>query len=168
MGIIDHYTSPSLPGGAISALILLFLRFLQFILAIAVIGLYAQDLNSAHRSHIYSDANWVYAVVVSTISCIVAIAFAVPKVPWWKGGWAMDICLLILWIALFGDFGAKYLNEKPENIGHGDGPGIVRMKNAVWVDLVNVFLWAITGLWGVAIFMLGKRRRTQHTGRAAA
>jgi hypothetical protein len=166
MGIIDAYTSPSLPGGAFAAILHLILRFFQFILALAVLGLYAQDLTAARKAGVYSDANWVYAVVVSTLSAIVAVVFMIPKVPWWRGGWILDLCLLVLWIALFGDFGAKYIKANPENVGHGDGPGIQRMKNAVWVDLVNLLLWLITSVWGVAMWLWGRKRRTLHTGRA--
>src|ERR1700753_4029522 len=119
MGYIDNYTSPSLPGGALAAILHLAIRFLQFILAIAVIGLYAQDLSAARSAGVHSDANWVYAVVVSTLSAVVALIYMVPKVPWWRGGWIMDLLLLVLWIALFGDFGAKYIHENPENTGHG-------------------------------------------------
>lgn len=34
-------------------------RFMQMILAIAVIGLYAQDLNKAQKEGKYSDGKWV-------------------------------------------------------------------------------------------------------------
>jgi hypothetical protein len=34
-------------------------RFVQMILAIAVIGLYAQDLNKAQKEGKYSDGKWV-------------------------------------------------------------------------------------------------------------
>ena len=53
----------------------------------------------------------------------------------------------ILWIAVFGIFGKMYIHEDPE----GDA-GVQRMKNAVWVDLVNVFLWLISAIYGAIIF----------------
>ena len=37
-----------------------------------------------------------------------------------------DFILFVLWIALFGIFGALFIKEKPEGNG-----GIIRMKNAV-------------------------------------
>jgi len=49
--------------------------------------------------------------------------------------WMVDTTLFILWIALFGLFGNMYIKEKAE----GDN-GVQRMKNAVWVDLVNALL----------------------------
>jgi hypothetical protein len=45
-----------------------------------------------------------------------------------------DFVLFVLWIALFGIFGAMYIKEKPEG-----NSGIQRMKNAVVSDL---FLFA--------------------------
>jgi hypothetical protein len=38
----------------------LVLRFLQLIFALAVVGLYAQDLNKARKEAKYSDEKWVY------------------------------------------------------------------------------------------------------------
>ena len=40
-------------------LINIFLRFFQFVLGLAVVGLYAQDLNRARKQHAYADAKWV-------------------------------------------------------------------------------------------------------------
>ncbi|KAL9629653.1 MAG: hypothetical protein Q9164_006784, partial [Protoblastenia rupestris] len=89
------------------------LRFLQFIFAIAVIGLYATDINNARKDSKGADSKWTYAVVVGALSAVTA--------------------LVILWTAVFGVFGKMYINEDPESLGD-----IGRMKNAVWVDLVNM------------------------------
>ena len=67
----------------------------------------------------------------------------------------------ILWAAVFGVFGKLYINANPQ----GDS-GIQRMKNAVWVDLVNMLLWLISAVYGLTIFFLGRNRKTLHTGRA--
>ena len=67
----------------------------------------------------------------------------------------------ILWIALFGLFGKLYIHENPE----GDA-GIQRMKNAVWVDLVNALLWLISAVAGAVMFFFGGEKRSLHTGRA--
>lgn len=53
-----------------------------------------------------------------------------------------------------------YIHEDPE----GD-VGITRMKNAVWVDLVNVFLWLISAIYGGLSFK-NRTHRSKHTGRA--
>lgn len=62
-----------------------------------------------------------------------------------------------------GIFGKMYIHEKPE----GD-KGVKRMKNAVWVDLVNLLLWFVSGVFLVGWFFLGRGKRSMHTGRAAA
>ena len=63
---------------------------------------------------------------------------------------------------MFGVFARKYIHRDAE-----EGPeDIRRMKNAVWVDLVNMLLWLVTaGMATVAFFML-RNKRSLHTGRA--
>jgi hypothetical protein len=58
----------------------------------------------------------------------------------------------ILWFALFGIFGKIYINadHTPKQ------SGIIRMKRAVWIDLVNA----------TAIFLRARKGKTTHTGRA--
>lgn len=41
------------------------------------------------------------------------------------------------------------------------------MKNAVWVDLVNMLLWLVTAVMGVVVFFMMRGNRSLHTGRAA-
>jgi hypothetical protein len=55
MGIRDHDSSRF----SVTNIINLILRFLQMIFALAVVGLYAQDLNKARKEHKYSDGKWV-------------------------------------------------------------------------------------------------------------
>lgn len=75
-------------------------------------------------------------------------------------GW--DVVLFILWIALFGLFASMYINEDPR----GDG-GIQRMKNAVWIDLINMLLWFVSAIVGAIGFWRWKKGNTTlHTGRA--
>lgn len=68
----------------------------------------------------------------------------------------------ILWTALFGLFGNMYIGEHPTP----EQGGIGRMKNAVWVDLVNMLLWFVTAVWATVSFFRSRRSRTLHTGRA--
>ena len=54
-----------------------------------------------------------------------------------------------------------YIKENAE----GDS-GVQRMKNAVWVDLVNALLWLISAV-GMVIFWIKHRGgRSRWTGRA--
>jgi len=61
-------------GGAIGRALL---RLLQFALGIAVIGLYAQDLQHAAQAQIYMDARWVFAVVTGSLSAITCAVYGV-------------------------------------------------------------------------------------------
>jgi len=167
MGIMDRYSDT--PGGFFGLVLHHFIRFFQFILALTVIGLYAQDLNAGRKAHAHTDANWVYAVLVGSLSAFVSLLYLVPTITraFFSFLWPADVILVVLWIALFADFGSKFIKADPQSVGHGDGPGIQRMKNAVWVDLTCMFLWLITSAWGATVFCMLRRRRTVHTGRAA-
>jgi hypothetical protein len=54
-----------------------------------------------------------------------------------------------------------YIKEDPE----GDAD-IQRMKNAVWIDLVNVCLWFITSIAAVLYWRTHRERHTRFTKRA--
>ena len=156
------------PGGKAGAWIRIALRFLQFVLAITVAGLYGADLHTAAQNHVAANASWVYAVVVAGMSAVTVMVFAAPIV---KSHvfWFWDFTLFILWVAVFGRFASIYLHYKPAvvngKVDNGPGPSPTVMHHAVWVDLVNMLLWFITGTWGVVLFAMS-RRRTLHTGRA--
>ncbi|KAF2139070.1 uncharacterized protein K452DRAFT_80501 [Aplosporella prunicola CBS 121167] len=129
-------------GGAYAALARISWRFLQFVMALTVIGLYGVDLQNASKAHIHADGKWVYAVVLGGISCLITIVYLIPQIPSLKLALFVDWVAFILWLALFGLFGKMYIGEKVE----GDS-GIQRMKNAVWVDLVNMVLWFISATY---------------------
>lgn len=136
-------------------------RFLQMVMAWAVVGLYGTDINKANREHKYSDGKWVYAVVTGCLSAITCILYMIPFMSRIPFAFLWDTILFILWIALFGLFGSMYIKENAE----GDA-GVKRMKNAVWVDLVNALLWLISAV-GMAMYWIKHRNnRTRFTGRA--
>ncbi|KAI9772711.1 MAG: hypothetical protein M1840_000306 [Geoglossum simile] len=116
------------------------LRLLQFALALTVCGLYGTDIQNGNKHHQSADPKWLYAVVIGGISVVTSLIYGAPFV---KSHlfFAWDAILFILWIAVFGVFGKMYLHENAEG-----NAGVQRMKNAVWVDLVNVFLWLIKKL----------------------
>lgn len=68
----------------------------------------------------------------------------------------------IFWTAVFGVFGKMYIHADPK----GDS-GVSRMKNAVWIDLVNMLLWLVTAVMGVVVVFSMRGKRSLHTGRAA-
>ena len=64
----------------------------------------------------------------------------------------------ILWTAVFGIFGKLYIHEHAE----GDG-GIKRMKNAVWIDLVNMLLWLISAVMASVLFFTMRGGKSLHS-----
>jgi len=150
---------------SVTDIINLVLRFLQLVFALAVIGLYAQDLNKARKEQKYSDGKWVFATVVGSLSAVTALIFLIIPIliSYWTVAilFAWDSILFILWCAVFGLFGSMYIHEKAEM-----DSGVQRMKNAVWVDLVCLILWFITSVLGAIGFWKGKSHRSLHTGRA--
>ncbi|RDA88808.1 hypothetical protein CP532_5500 [Ophiocordyceps camponoti-leonardi (nom. inval.)] len=135
-----------------------------FICSIIVLGLYAKDLPYQHGP----NPKWVYAVVVSVLSAVTCLLYAVPKVlrkldlP--AASWSL--VLFILWIAVFGVFGSTYIKMGYNN-GEGLGDDFVRrMKAAVWIDLVNALLWLISAVSLFAYWLIYGDRRTRFTGRA--
>ncbi|KAL8383602.1 hypothetical protein RB595_010681 [Gaeumannomyces hyphopodioides] len=144
-----------------SYILFVILHFFAFVLSLTVIGLYAQDIQRAREAGKYSDPKWVFAVVVSALSAVTALVYFVPfvlrfaVVPIW------NTILFVLWIAVFGVFGAMYVREDPE----GDG-GIKRMKDAVWIDLANAVMWLILTLAAFMYWWGHRERHSRFTGRA--
>ncbi|KAG5948010.1 hypothetical protein E4U53_006352 [Claviceps sorghi] len=139
------------------------LHFVCFALALAVCGLYGQDLNSSHNVDEYSRSKWIYAVVVGSLSAVTCVVYFIPALLRHSGviGAAWNFVLFILWIAVFGVFGSLYIHKDAR--GNGD---IERMKSAVWVDLTSALLWLFSAL-GAAIYWWRHRdHRSQFTGRA--
>jgi hypothetical protein len=103
----------------------------------------------------------VYAEVTASLSAITALLYLIPFTSRIPFVFVWDTILFILWIALFGLFGNMYIKANAQ----GDS-GILRMKHAVWIDLVNALLWLISAV-GMAVF--GARHRggkSRWTGRA--
>ncbi|KAG5954472.1 hypothetical protein E4U58_007591 [Claviceps cyperi] len=134
------------------------LHLVCFALALAVCGLYGQDLSSNHH-----NSKWVYAVVVGSLSAITCVIYFIPALLRHSGiigaGW--NFILFILWIALFGVFGSLFIHENPEGNG-----GIRRMKNAVWVDLVSALLWLASAIGAAFYWWKYRDHQSQFTGRA--
>ncbi|KHO00440.1 uncharacterized protein MAM_01218 [Metarhizium album ARSEF 1941] len=139
------------------------LHLVCFALALAVCGLYGQDINNAHQKQKYSDSKWVYAVVVGALSAVTCVVWFIPALLRHAGvfGAIWNLLLFILWITLFGVFGALFIHEKAE----GDS-GIQRMKNAVWVDLTSALLWLISAIATTIYWWRHRDTRSMFTGRA--
>ncbi|KAL8845736.1 MAG: hypothetical protein Q9221_009118 [Calogaya cf. arnoldii] len=152
-------SSSSSSGSFFSKLESWVMRFLQFVFAITVIGLYAQDLRAASKAGKYSDSKWGYATAVGVIGAVSSLLLAWPRLSMWAWGW--DFVVFILFTALFGLFGKMFIHENAEGIN-----GIDRMKNAVWIDLINMLLWFITAVYGMVMFFFFRGSKSLHTGRA--
>jgi len=137
------------------------LRFVQFALALAVCGLYGVDLNNARSQGKYTDGRWVFAEVVGALSAFTALLYMIPFIMRIPFAFAWDALIFFLWVVLFGIFGNMYIKENAE----GDA-GVQRMKNAVWVDLVNMLLWLISTIIMAGYWWKNRNSRTQFTGRA--
>jgi hypothetical protein len=156
--------TPTGPGGATAAWTRMALRFLQFVLGLTVCGLYGTDLHTATQKHASMDPGWVYAVTVAGMSCVTCLVYFAPVVKSWVF-WPWDLLLFILWTAVFGNFARIFLHANPKDFKPGFSPSYARMHNGIWVDLVNMLLWFITGTWAAVVFCM-HRKRSLHTGRA--
>ena len=68
----------------------------------------------------------------------------------------------ILWVAVFGLFGKIYMHADPAG-----NSGVQRMKNAVWIDLINMLLWFLSAIYSAVLFYRFRRGHSSlHTGRA--
>jgi len=137
------------------------IRFFQFVLAITVCGLYGVDLHNASVQGKYQDGKWVFAEVVGALSAFTAIMYMIPFVMRIPFAFVWDFILFFLWIVLFGIFGNMYIKENAEG-----NSGVQRMKNAVWVDLVNALLWLCTAVAMTVFWWRTRHDRSTFTGRA--
>ena len=142
VGLVNDLRS-SMSAGSLFRIIM---RLLQLIMGIVVIGLYAQDLDRAHKAGVGYDSKWMFATITGTLASFWAIVCMLPLVKAWFL-FGVDFVMFILYIAAFGVFGKMYINEDAEGNG-----GVQRMKNAVWVLLTNMFLWLITFVYGSVVF----------------
>jgi hypothetical protein len=156
VGLKANLTSSFSIGAAARILIRLF----QFIMGIVVIGLYAQDLDRARKAGKYVDAKWAYAVFCGSFGAFMALVFMMPFIKSFIF-FAVDVLAFFFYLVLFGIFGKMYIKENPEG-----NKGIIRMKNAVWIDLVNMILWLGTAVYGAFVFWKERTSRTSFTGRA--
>ena len=135
------------------------LRSLQFVLGLTVAGIYGNHVRDQQSHKQPCDSSFVFAVVTGGASCITALIYIIPKV---KAYYAFiwDWILTIFWLAVFGKFAALFLNRDPNNPKQVyESTNTQQMKNCVWIDLINLALWAFTALYGTVVFL--QRRRAK-------
>ncbi|OAR01711.1 hypothetical protein LLEC1_03260 [Akanthomyces lecanii] len=138
-------------------------HFLLFVLGLAIIGLYATDVQRWRETHQHVQSKWVFAIIVGSLSSITCIAYLVPFVfhalgfiaPIW------NLVLFILHITLFGVFAKLFLHANTSRNG-----AVMRMKNAIWVDLTAALLWLLVTLGSAGYWWKHRDVRTRFTGRA--
>ncbi|KAI0864308.1 hypothetical protein F4860DRAFT_465816 [Xylaria cubensis] len=125
-------------------------RGIQLIFALVVVGLYGSRVSSDHSNGRSQAVQWVYALIVATLSAITAVVFAIPQ-PFVKTArlFAWDFVLFVLWIAAFGTFAIIFL-RMPDDDAHKwyENTRVSVMRHAVWIDLVNAIFWLLTGGYG--------------------
>lgn len=154
---LKNSISAGMSAGSIFRIVM---RFFQFLMGIVIIGLYAQDLDRAHKAGVGYDSKWVFATVTGTLASFWALVCMLPLIKAWYF-FGLDFVIFIFYLTAFGIFGKMYIKEDPEG-----NKGIIRMKNAVWIQLVNMILWFITTVYGAVIFVKYRKGRTSLTGRA--
>ena len=134
-------------GGVYGLIGRITLRSLQFIFAIMVAGLYGVGLHHATTIQAHAQPEWVYAEVVSCLSgvtCIIHCFVAVRRAGWF----VWDGVLFVLWLAQVGIFVTIYASGvKPGYIEATQS--LIRMRIALWVNLVNTLLWFATTVLGL-------------------
>lgn len=143
-------------------------RSLQFILAIVACGFYGNRVDADRKEHHGFAPEWLFAITVAGLSAMTAILFiavgscsSIPfigskmKILKTYRAFAWDTILFIAWLVVFGIFAAIFLkrpDDKPFK-----GSSVRTMKTAVWVDLVNSFLWMVSAMYGCFKTFLGDK-----------
>ncbi|PTU18176.1 hypothetical protein P175DRAFT_0504078 [Aspergillus ochraceoroseus IBT 24754] len=159
MDTSNHYipsaTAPEKKRWIDSRIFHLIPRALQFLFAVVVAALYGIDLAHATKTQAHAEAPWIYAeflACVSGLTCTIHIlATAIVSAP--KPAWDLfDAVVFILWLAQVGVFGTIYcapLTAIPPEYETAT-LSISRMRAGVWISLVNMLLWLLTTVLGVA------------------
>ncbi|KAM5526325.1 hypothetical protein FOXYSP1_02369 [Fusarium oxysporum f. sp. phaseoli] len=148
-------------AGPISRLVI---RTLQCIFAIVVAVLYGLDLQHATDHNARAGSAWIYAELVAGISmtiCMMDLLFTTASWYWCL----LDGLVFILWVAQFGTFASIYLGtgDLREDQGFERLVSGGRMRAAVWVNLVSMFLWLATTTQGIVV-CCGHRKKPQLKG----
>jgi hypothetical protein len=149
-------------GGATGLIARSALRTLQFVFAIIVSALYGVDLHESTKTNTHANSAWIFAEVVACISiltCAIHCFVTIKRVAWCAWDWVV----FFLWISQFGVFAAVYIGGGKTEDGYVT-ESVMRMKVAVWIDLVNVLLWFSTAVGGI-VWCCTERKVTRRTER---
>lgn len=141
----------------------LIVRGLQFLFGLIIVGIYGVRVGAGQKDAADADAAWWFGLIVAVLACVSALALALtaPLGAFSKRfkvhhlfGW--DLSLSLLWVIVFGVFMHIFHNRSSDDEYKGSSTGLE--KSAAWLDLVNVFLWLISGVYGGIKTWVARRR----------
>jgi hypothetical protein len=149
----------------------LILRITQAILTLTTLILYATTYSTALSGAPEDTSSYIYALICCTLTLLTLACYFIPSFPTPRF-FLWDFCVAVLWAALGGSFGMRYLREDG-GVGQGDTEGGDRngsraaMNVAVEIDLVIMGCWIITCFWGCVGYVRVKvqMRKQKREGR---
>ncbi|RYP93842.1 hypothetical protein DL770_000038 [Monosporascus sp. CRB-9-2] len=130
-------------------------RAVQLVFAIVVCAFYGNRVRRDSSEGNGQHAAWVFALFVGGVSCATAVVYALCNfaafftVPLRTHAvFAWDLLLSIFWLIVFGIFATIFLSLDEAEEDAYEGARVGAMKIAVWLDLLNAFLWLLTGVYG--------------------
>lgn len=94
------------PGGLPLLITHYALRLFQIICALATIVIWGGDIQAAKNSGDTIHSDWVFSVIVSSISLIVCIVWMIPQIIEWRF-FFVDSVLAVFWLIVFAIWGKK-------------------------------------------------------------
>lgn len=143
------------PGGITLLITHYVLRLFQIICALATIVVWGGDIQATRNSGDTVHSDWVFSVIISSISLIVAIIWMVPQITEWRL-FFVDGLLSLFWLIVFAIWGKNYLPR------HCSSHGCEELKVSAWFSLASWFLWIITTVIGFILF--NRDRKYTHGG----
>jgi hypothetical protein len=137
----------------------LILRSTQTLLSLTSLIIYAITLAGSPED----DSAYIYAIICCTLTLLTLAAYSIPSFPTRKL-FLWDFCLGVLWAALGGFFGTRFLKNGSDEDGGANGTA---MKVAVGIDLVVMGCWIMTCLLGCIGYVRAKvqERKQRRKGR---
>jgi hypothetical protein len=148
-------------------LLSLLLRPIQAILSTTALILYATAYTTALSGAPEDTSSYIYALICCTITLFTLTIYSIPSFPTPKL-FLWDFCVAVLWAALGGVFGTRYLRAD-SSVGKDEGRRVDKtaMKAAVGIDLLIMGCWIITCFWGCVGYVRVKvqMRKQKREGR---
>lgn len=141
----------------------LVVRGLQFLFGLIIVGIYGVRVGAGQKDADDASPVWYFGMIVAVLACVSALvlAFTAPFGAISKKfkvhhlfGWDLGLCFL--WIIVFGIFMQIFHGRSSSDSYKGSSTSVE--KSAAWLDLVNVFLWLISGVYGGIKTWVARRR----------